>query len=72
MDDIKNENISFEEAMKELQQLVGDLESGDAPLDKSLELFERGISLIKLCNGMLDSAEQKVTVLTQMGDEQND
>lgn len=72
MDDIKNENLSFEEAMKELQQLVGDLESGDAPLDKSLELFERGISLIKLCNGMLDSAEQKVTVLTQMGDEQND
>lgn len=72
MDDIKKENLSFEDAMKELQQLVGDLESGDAPLDKSLELFERGISLIKLCNGMLDSAEQKVTVLTQMGDEQND
>ena len=71
---MENENIeelSFEEAMKQLQSLVSDLESGNAPLDKSLELFERGVSLVKHCNEKLDKAEQKVKFLTEGGGETN-
>lgn len=63
-----NENITFEEAVKQLQKTVADLEGGNAPLDKSLELFEKGVGLVKLCNEKLDSAEQKVKFLTEGGD----
>ncbi|MDD6094506.1 MAG: exodeoxyribonuclease VII small subunit [Clostridia bacterium] len=71
---MENENIeelSFEEAMKQLQSLVSDLESGNAPLDKSLELFEKGVALVKHCNEKLDRAEQKVKFLTEGGGETN-
>ena len=65
------ENITFEEAVKQLQKIVADLEGGNAPLDKSLDLFEKGVGLVKLCNEKLDSAEQKVKFLTE-GGEKND
>lgn len=63
---------SFEEAMARLEEIVKYLESGNAPLDKSLELFEEGVALVKLCNGKLDSAEQKVRFLTAGGEEISD
>ncbi len=63
--------LSFEEAMSELQKIVADLENGTAPLDKSLELFERGVALVRLCNDKLDKAEQKVKMLTENGGEVN-
>ena len=62
-----NEELTFEAAVKALQKIVADLESGDAPLDKSLELFEKGVELVKFCNDKLDSAEQKVKMLTGNG-----
>lgn len=69
---MKNINeLSFEEAMSELQKIVADLENGTAPLDKSLELFERGVALVRLCNDKLDKAEQKVKMLTENGGEVN-
>ena len=71
MENVIIEELSFEEAMKQLQSLVSDLESGNAPLDKSLELFERGVSLVKHCNEKLDKAEQKVKFLTEGGGEIN-
>lgn len=59
-----NENkMTFEEALASLKTIVASLESGSAPLDESLELYEKGIGLVKLCNDMLDSAEQKVTLV---------
>ena len=64
--------ISFEEAMARLEEIVKYLESGNAPLDKSLELFEEGVTLVKLCNSKLDSAEQKVRFLTAGGEEITD
>lgn len=60
MDDM---NITFEAAMQRLDSIVRMLEQGDAPLDQSLSLFEEGAALIKLCNSMLDRAEQKVSAL---------
>ena len=55
---------SFEQAMARLEEVVGLLERGDAPLEESLKLFEEGMSLRKQCSTMLDRAEQKVSKLT--------
>ena len=58
----------FEEAMKRLEQIVQQLEKGDAPLDQSLALFEEGTKLIKACGAALDQADHKLTVLVSAGD----
>ncbi len=55
----------FEESIKELEEIVGKLESGDATLDESLKLFEAGVKLSKSCQKMLDNAEKKVSILVQ-------
>ena len=54
---------TFEESAARIEEIVKLLERGDAPLDKSLELFEEGAKLIKLCGKMLDDAEQVVISL---------
>ncbi len=59
------EKRSFEDAMLRLDAVVKMLEQGDAPLDKSMELFEEGTALIKYCSKLLDAAEQKVTMLSK-------
>ncbi len=60
--------LSFEEAIKRIDEIVRSLDDGTAELDKSLELYEEGIGLVRLCSAMLDSAEKKIKIL-QMGDE---
>lgn len=62
------ELLSFEAALARLEETVRLLESGNVPLDDSLSLFEEGIALVKLCNGKLDAAEQKVVKLKLNGD----
>ena len=62
-------DVTFEAAMSRLEEIVKYLEGGNAPLDKSLEVFEEGVALVKLCNSKLDSAEQKVKFLTAGGEE---
>lgn len=59
------DKITFEEAIKELEQIVVALEKGDAPLEESLGFFERGVALTKFCMASLDKAEQKVMLLTK-------
>ena len=54
---------NFEKSIKELEEIVSKLEQGDATLDESLELFEKGIKLSKQCQKILDEAEKKVSVL---------
>lgn len=60
--------LTFEEATVRLEEIVKNMENGKIPLAESLTLFEEGVSLVKLCNDMLDSAEQKVSVLLKNGD----
>ena len=55
--------MTFEESAARIDSIVRQLEKGDAPLDKSLELFEEGAKLIKMCGKMLDEAEQKIVRL---------
>ncbi len=57
--------LGFEDAVKRLEELVAALETGKAPLDESLKLFEEGVALVAICKKQLDEAEQKVKLLTE-------
>ena len=59
----KTENRSFEASLEALERIVKQLESGDLPLEKSLELFEQGIRLSRECQERLTQAERKIEVL---------
>ena len=61
----KPENLSLEEALRELEQVVEQLEAGDLPLEQALKLFERGINLTRNCQRSLEEAEQKVKILSE-------
>ena len=56
-------NKTFEESMARLEQIVSQLERGEAPLEESLALFEEGTKLMRSCSALLDKAEQKVALL---------
>lgn len=56
-------NLSFEQSMARLDEIVRHLEKGDMPLNDSLALFEEGTALIRSCEKQLDEAEQKVVKL---------
>ena len=55
--------MTFEESLARLEEIVRLLEKGDAPLAESLGLFEEGAGLIRACGALLDEAEQKVVQL---------
>ena len=55
---------TFETSMTELEEIVEKLEAGEVTLDESLELFEKGVKLVKSCRNKLDEAEKKVKILT--------
>lgn len=55
--------ITFEQAMEELDTITQKLEAGDATLEESLTLFERGVALTSFCSKTLDEAQQKISVL---------
>ena len=57
------ENMTFEQAMAELEKITSQLEAGSEELDKSLELFERGVELTRFCTKLLDEARQKIGLL---------
>jgi len=63
-----NEKMTFEAALVRLEEIVRALESGSAPLDESLAMFEEGTALVKLCNDKLDTAEQKIRILVARQD----
>lgn len=56
---------TFETALKELEQIVMDLETGDSSLEKALKKFEDGVGLAKFCSEKLEEIEKKVTVLME-------
>ena len=57
------ENISFEDKMKKLEEIAVELEKGDLDLDSSVTKFEEGMKLSKECSEMLEKAEKKITML---------
>ena len=64
MTDIPVEDMSFEQAMAELERVVGLLERGDVALEESITLYERGAALRKRCDTKLKEAEEKVAAIT--------
>ncbi|MBO5373899.1 MAG: exodeoxyribonuclease VII small subunit [Clostridia bacterium] len=61
--------LNFENALERLEKIVDMLESGDAPLDESLTLFEEGVKLVKMCNEKLEAAEASVKKLVNVNGE---
>lgn len=59
------ENKKFEEALKELEDVVERLESGELSLEESLAAFESGVSLVKYCSQKLTEVEKKIEVLVK-------
>jgi exodeoxyribonuclease VII small subunit len=56
--------LPFEKALRELEQIVGQLEQGDVPLERSIEIYERGNRLKAHCEALLRKAELKVDRIT--------
>ncbi|WP_426453419.1 exodeoxyribonuclease VII small subunit [Paenibacillus sp. S-38] len=56
---------SFEQAMEQLERIVAQLESGDVPLEKAIELFQEGMRLSQLCGQKLEQVERKIEILVE-------
>lgn len=61
----KDEQLSFEDALNQLETLVESMEQGDLSLEESLSSFERGVVLSRSCEAALQAAEQKVEILSK-------
>ncbi|GEL77374.1 exodeoxyribonuclease VII small subunit [Tenuibacillus multivorans] len=55
------EELTFEQAMKNLEDIVDKLEEGDVPLEKAIEYYKEGMKLSKFCNDKLKSVEDEIT-----------
>lgn len=68
MTDIPIPEMTFEQAMAELERVVAMMEKGDVALEKSIDLYERGAALKKHCEDKLRAAEERVSQLTLSAD----
>lgn len=64
---MKNTKKNFEEAISELEEIVRKLEDGEISLEESIEYFQKGVELSRICNKKLDEAERKITMLLDNG-----
>ena len=62
--------IKFEDALKKLEKIVGDLENGELSLDDSLKKYEEGVKLAQILNKKLESAQKKIETLVKKSDGQ--
>lgn len=65
---MSKKQMTFEESLLRLEEILGVLESGNAELDAMLKLYEEGVSLIRSCNQKLEAAEQSVKMLALQSD----
>ena len=61
----KNELPDFEKQISELEKIVAEMEHGEMTLEESLQAYERGVKLTRECQAALDSAQQRIDVLTE-------
>ena len=57
--------LTFEKALKRLEEIVEELEDSDLDIDRSLKIFEEGVKLSRLCTKKLDEAEKKIELLVK-------
>ncbi len=58
-------SANFEQAMKRLEEIVEQMESGDLPLEELIVRYEEGMKLVKVCQAQLASAEQRIEIITR-------
>jgi exodeoxyribonuclease VII small subunit len=58
-------DLTFEDCLARLEQIVGALETGNLPLEESLKVFEEGITLARHCSRYLDDAERRIEMLVK-------
>lgn len=69
MEENENEQLSFEEAMIELEKIVEQLEEGDVPLEKAINYYQEGMKLSKVCNDKLINVQEKMTkIMNEQGE----
>lgn len=59
------ENLSFEESLEKLEEIVNRLENGDVPLDDAIEEFKKAMDLVKICNDKLNDAEESIAKIVK-------
>jgi len=67
-----DKDMSYEEAVKELESIISKLDSGEASLDDSIKLYSRGMELSKFCKDRLDSIVKKISMLSEDGGSEKD
>ena len=65
---MSHKNLSFEENMQRLEQIVRAMERGDVPLEESIKLFQEGTELVRCCGKLLDDAQLQVKKITTAPD----
>lgn len=65
----KDKELSFEEAVEDLEKVLKKLASPELPLEEAFNYYEQGVSLLKHCNESLDKVEKKVMLINDNGDE---
>ena len=65
---MSNKELTYEQAVKRLEEIVSCLENKDTPLEESIKLFEEGTKLAAFCGDKLSSAKQKITELSKDND----
>ena len=63
----KEERLSLEEILEQLEGTIEKLQSGDVSLEESFELYKKGMDYVKLCNETIEQVEKKVLILNQEG-----
>jgi exodeoxyribonuclease VII small subunit len=61
----KDEKMTFEDAMDNLEKIVEELEKGELPLDEQVEKFKKGVDMSNYCEKLLDEAEKSITILVK-------
>ena len=62
------ENLTYEQAINRLEQIISKLESNDVPLEESIELFQEGVKLSQYCDNKLKTIQQKVAQIYENGE----
>lgn len=63
--DEKDSSLQFEQAIQQLEQIVSQLESGDVPLEKAIELYQEGMKLSQICAEKLKQVENQIEMLVE-------
>lgn len=61
----KEKELNFEEAMDRLEEIVSELENGDVPLEKAIDLFQQGMKLSQICSSKLEQVERKIEMIVE-------